>query len=65
MRTAVGSSAQLATFSKSKELLLEYEFFADSIFFTALGASMVSGFFTAVTMTPFDTVATRLFNQGI
>lgn len=64
VRTAVGSSAQLSTFSKSKDLLVEYEFFADSIFFTAVGASMVSGLSTAVAMTPFDTVATRMFNQG-
>lgn len=64
VRTAVGSSAQLSTFSKTKDLLMQYEFFADSIFFTALGASMVSGLFTAITMTPFDTVATRMFNQG-
>lgn len=65
MRTAVGSSAQLTTFSKTKDLLVEYEFFAESIFFTALGASMVSGLFTAVAMTPFDVVATRMFNQGL
>lgn len=64
VRTAVGSSAQLTTFSKTKDLLLQYEFFAESIFFTAFGASMVSGLFTAVAMTPFDTVATRMFNQG-
>lgn len=43
---------------------MQYEFFADSIFFTAFGASMVSGLFTAITMTPFDVVATRMFNQG-
>jgi solute carrier family 25, member 34/35 len=60
----VGSSAQLATFSNTKDLLMEYEFFADSIFYTAFTASMVSGLATAITMTPFDTVATRMFNQG-
>lgn len=26
---------------------------------------MISGFFTCVCMTPFDVVATRLFNQGL
>jgi solute carrier family 25, member 34/35 len=65
VRTAVGSSAQLATFSNTKDLLMKYEFFADSIFYTAFIASMVSGLCTAVTMTPFDTVATRMFNQGV
>jgi solute carrier family 25, member 34/35 len=63
-RTAVGSSAQLSTFSMSKDLLIQYEMFSDSIFYTALGASLISGFFTSITMTPFDTVATRMFNQG-
>jgi solute carrier family 25, member 34/35 len=64
VRTSVGSSTQLSTFSKTKDILIQYEFFAGSIFYTALGASMVSGLFTAITMTPFDTVATRMFNQG-
>jgi Mitochondrial carrier protein len=59
-----GSSAQLATFSSCKAFFSHYEFFADSIFFTALAASMVSGLFTCICMTPFDVVATRLFNQG-
>lgn len=63
-RTSVGSSVQLSTFSNTKDFLVQYEVFAGSIFLTAFGASMVSGFFTSVAMTPFDTVATRIFNQG-
>lgn len=39
--------------------------FRESVFLTAVTASMVSGFFTVVAMTPFDVVATRLFNQGL
>ena len=65
VRTAIGSSAQLSTFSNSKDFLLQYEFFSDSIFYTAVAASMVSGLCTAITMTPFDTIATRMFNQGM
>lgn len=38
--------------------------FQKSVFLTAFAASMVSGFFLVVGMTPFDVVATRLFNQG-
>lgn len=63
-RTAVGSSAQLATFSNSKIFLMEYKVFKESLFLTALFASAISGFVTCVFMTPFDTVATRIFNQG-
>lgn len=44
---------------------MRYELFADSIFFTAVGASLVSGFFCTLCMSPFDVISTRLFNQGI
>ena len=42
-----------------------FQVFRESVFLTALTASMVSGWFTVVAMTPFDVVATRLFNQGL
>uniref|UniRef100_A0A182N0P6 Mitochondrial oxaloacetate carrier protein n=1 Tax=Anopheles dirus TaxID=7168 RepID=A0A182N0P6_9DIPT len=64
-RTAIGSSAQLATFSTCKELLAQLEWARESVALTAFGASMVSGFFTCVFMSPFDVIATRLFNQGV
>lgn len=38
--------------------------FKESTFKTAVAASMFSGFFTCVFMTPFDVISTRLFNQG-
>jgi solute carrier family 25, member 34/35 len=60
----LGSSAQLATFSSCKAFFSHYDLFRESIFLTALAASLVSGLFTCVCMTPFDVVATRLFNQG-
>ncbi|XP_055378671.1 solute carrier family 25 member 35-like [Condylostylus longicornis] len=64
-RTAVASSVQLSTFSTCKEFLNKYEVFSNSVFLNACASSMVSGFFTVIFMTPFDVVATRLFNQGV
>lgn len=64
-RTGVGSSVQLSTFTASKDVCLKYQVFQESVFLTALAASMISGLFTVVAMTPFDVVATRLFNQGL
>lgn len=64
-RTAVGSSAQLATFSQCKEFFVQFEFFQESVMATAFVASMFSGFFCCVFMSPFDVIATRLFNQGV
>lgn len=63
-RTMVASSAQLATFSKCKEFVQQYSVFEQSVFLTAVLSSMVSGFFACVCMTPFDVIATRMFNQG-
>ncbi|XP_055856636.1 solute carrier family 25 member 35-like [Episyrphus balteatus] len=64
-RTAVASSAQLGTFSACKDIFVQYEIFQKSFLLTAIGSSMVSGFFAVVCMTPFDVVATRMFNQGV
>lgn len=44
---------------------MKLQTFKKSVFLTALASSMVSGFFLVVGMTPFDVVATRLFNQGM
>lgn len=64
-RNVVGSSVQLSTFSSCKELVNRYELFADSIFFAAVVSSLLTGFVTCVFMTPFDTAATRMFNQPV
>lgn len=64
-RTAVASSAQLGTFSTTKDFLLQYEIFQKSVLLTAIGSSMASSFCAVVCMTPFDVVATRMFNQGV
>lgn len=62
-RNCVGSSVQLSTFSSCKEYLGRYETFKNSIFFSALASSLITGLVTCVFMTPFDTAATRMFNQ--
>lgn len=64
-RTSVGSSVQLSTFSKTKDFLISYEVFADSLLLTAFASSFISGFYTSLAMNPFDTIATRMFNQGV
>lgn len=38
--------------------------FKNSVLLTAIGSSMASSFCAVVCMTPFDVVATRMFNQG-
>jgi solute carrier family 25 protein 34/35 len=64
-RNIVGSSVQLSTFSVCKEFVGRHEFFANSIFFTALVSSLATGLVTCICMTPFDTAATRMFNQPL
>jgi solute carrier family 25 protein 34/35 len=64
-RTSVGSSVQLSTFSKTKDFLIGYEVFAESVLLTAFTSSILSGFYTSLAMNPFDTIATRMFNQGV
>jgi solute carrier family 25, member 34/35 len=62
-RNCVGSSVQLSTFSTCKDYLSRYDAFRNSIFYSALVSSLLTGLVTCVFMTPFDTAATRMFNQ--
>lgn len=65
LRVAVGSCAQLSTFSYCKQFIENHEFFSDDAVLTkAFASSMLVGVVTALLMTPFDTVSTRLFNQS-
>lgn len=64
-RNVVGSSVQLTTFSSCKQLVGQYEIFANSVFLAAIVSSLLTGFVTCVCQTPFDTVATRMFNQPV
>lgn len=63
-RASIGSTVQLTSFTYFKEWLNEYEPFKGRTILCAFASSMIVGVFVAATMTPFDLVATRLYNQG-
>ncbi|KAM6046036.1 solute carrier family 25 member 34 isoform 1-T1 [Theristicus caerulescens] len=64
-RVAVGSAAQLATFASAKDWVCERQWFGEGSWAAVLAGGMVSGVAVAVTMTPFDVVSTRLYNQPV
>ncbi|XP_050412047.1 solute carrier family 25 member 35 [Patella vulgata] len=64
-RVTVGSGAQLATFSTTKQFLIDTQMFKKDSLLIAFIASMGSGVAVTLFMTPFDVVSTRLYNQGI
>ncbi|XP_041977622.1 solute carrier family 25 member 35-like isoform X2 [Aricia agestis] len=64
MRLAIGSAAQLTTFSTAKETLLHNGICERSPLGLAFAASCLSGFMVALAICPFDVVAVRLYNQG-
>ncbi|NWV01721.1 S2534 protein, partial [Upupa epops] len=64
-RVAVGSAAQLATFTSAKDWVCQHEWFTEGSWSAVLAGGMVSGVAVAVTMTPFDVVSTRLYNQPV
>ncbi|CAH1100938.1 unnamed protein product [Psylliodes chrysocephalus] len=64
-RGAIGSISQLLGFDYSKQMLLKYEYFKDKKILTAFLSSMVGGVGISITMTPFDLIMTRLYNQPI
>ncbi|XP_045445873.1 solute carrier family 25 member 35-like [Melitaea cinxia] len=63
-RLAIGSAAQLTTFSTAKETLLSYGFCERSPLGLAFSASCMSGIMVALAICPIDVVAVRLYNQG-
>ncbi|XP_041378288.1 solute carrier family 25 member 35-like [Gigantopelta aegis] len=63
-RVTVGSAAQLATFSKMKEKIVQTKTFHPDSWVNALVASMCSGVIVTLVMTPFDVISTRMYNQG-
>ncbi|KAI5641721.1 mitochondrial carrier protein domain-containing protein [Phthorimaea operculella] len=63
-RLAIGSGAQLTTFSTAKQALLNNGLFAESKFALAFCASALSGAVVAVAICPFDVATVRLYNQG-
>ncbi|KAK2526719.1 hypothetical protein Q9966_010564 [Columba livia] len=64
-RVAVGSAAQLATFAAAKDWVCQRGWFGEGSWAAVLAGGMVSGVAVAVTMTPFDVVSTRLYNQPV
>ncbi|KAG6462597.1 hypothetical protein O3G_MSEX013368 [Manduca sexta] len=63
-RLAVGSAAQLTTFSAAKERLLAQGICTDSQVGLAFCASAISGVVVALVICPLDVTTVRLYNQG-
>ena len=61
-RTTVGSATQLATFTTSKQIIGSFGVIK-SDFGIVCASSLCSSIAVTFTMTPFDVVATRMFNQ--
>lgn len=64
-RVSIGSAVQLTTFSRSKDYILQKEFFSKDSVMVPFTASMLAGLFLVGAMTPFDVVSTRMYNQGV
>ncbi|XP_047512755.1 solute carrier family 25 member 35-like isoform X3 [Pieris napi] len=64
IRLAIGSSAQLTTFSIAKETLLSHGISTNSRLCLAFLASALSGAVVSAVICPFDVVSVRLYNQG-
>ncbi|XDV23151.1 hypothetical protein PO909_027853 [Leuciscus waleckii] len=64
-RVMVGSAAQLSTFSSAKDWVTRAQWFSPHSVLIALIAAMISGVAVSVTMTPFDVISTRLYNQPV
>ncbi|XP_058486944.1 solute carrier family 25 member 34 [Solea solea] len=64
-RVMVGSAAQLATFTSAKDWVSHSQWCSPNHWLTALVAAMISGVAVAFTMTPFDVISTRLYNQPV
>ncbi|XP_051980045.1 solute carrier family 25 member 34-like [Xyrauchen texanus] len=64
-RVMVGSAAQLATFSSAKEWVTHAQWFSPHSWLAALTAAIISGVAVTITMTPFDVISTRLYNQPV
>ncbi|XP_034022429.1 solute carrier family 25 member 34 [Thalassophryne amazonica] len=64
-RVMVGSATQLATFTSAKDWVSHTQWFSPNSWLTALVAAMISGVAVAITMTPFDVISTRLYNQPV
>ena len=64
-RVSVGSAAQLSSFSKAKEVIINREIFSEGSILVPFSASMIGSVAVVFAMTPFDVISTRLYNQGV
>ncbi|RWS11281.1 solute carrier family 25 member 35-like protein [Dinothrombium tinctorium] len=64
-RVSVGSAIQLTTFSKLKDILHDKKIIAADSSLNTLCAATIGGTVVTACMTPFDVVATRLYNQPV
>uniref|UniRef100_A0A182J1U6 Mitochondrial oxaloacetate carrier protein n=1 Tax=Anopheles atroparvus TaxID=41427 RepID=A0A182J1U6_ANOAO len=65
-RALLGSGGQLAAFGYTKDFLTRRPILANqSETFVSIAAGAVGGTVMAITMTPPDVIATRLYNQGV
>ncbi|XP_043466673.1 solute carrier family 25 member 35-like [Leptopilina heterotoma] len=64
-RVFVGSATQLTTFGLISDVLKPYSIFTDRPILLTFVASLIGGSCVALTMQPFDVLATRLYNQGV
>ncbi|XP_050469736.1 solute carrier family 25 member 35-like isoform X1 [Bombus huntii] len=62
-RVFVGSATQLTTFGLAADWLRSLQVFTDQPIFLTFLASIIGGSCVALTMQPFDVLATRLYNQ--
>eukprot|EP00043_Microstomoeca_roanoka_P017296 m.180251 g.180251 ORF g.180251 m.180251 type:complete len:311 (-) comp16612_c0_seq4:2973-3905(-) len=63
-RLVVGSSVQLSTYSKCRQILSQHTPLSEGILLH-VAASMLTGVFASMAMNPFDVVTTRLYNQPV
>ncbi|XP_017150379.1 solute carrier family 25 member 35-like [Drosophila miranda] len=63
-RAAMGSGAQIATFGKTKALLIEYDLVTQPTI-NSFCAGLIAGSIMSVAITPPDVITTRLYNQGV
>lgn len=62
-RAALGSGAQIATFGKTKALLVQYDLVTQPTL-NSFAAGLIAGSIMSVAITPPDVITTRLYNQG-
>ncbi|XP_072101096.1 solute carrier family 25 member 35-like [Mobula birostris] len=64
-RVMIGSAAQLATFDSAKQLVKDQQLFHTDSWLCSLLGGMMSSVAVVITMTPFDVISTRLYNQPV